>query len=81
VNGINEAVIPGKTGWLVPQQEPRKLAEAMREALSHPEEAQRRAQAGRELVRQEFDSNTNYARLKTCLEKAAGPSSAGPANS
>lgn len=81
VNGVNEAVIPGKTGWLVPQQEPRKLAEAMREALSHPEEAQRRAQAGRELVRQEFDSNTNYARLKTCLEKAAGPSSAGPANS
>ena len=57
------------------------MAEAMREVLSHPEEAQRRAQAGRELVRQEFDSTTNYARLKTCLEKAAGPTAAGPANS
>jgi glycosyltransferase involved in cell wall biosynthesis len=73
VNGVGEAVMPVKTGWLVPQQEPRLLAQAMREALSQPEEAQRRAQAGRELVRQEFDSTTNYARLKACLENAAGP--------
>jgi colanic acid/amylovoran biosynthesis glycosyltransferase len=77
VNGVNEAVIPGKTGWLVPQQEPRLLALAMREALSQPEEAQRRAKNGRELVRREFDSTNNYTRLKTCLEKAAGPSTAG----
>ena len=73
VNGVNEAVIPGKTGWLVPQQEPGLLAQAMREALSEPTEAQRRAAAGRELVRREFDSATNYARLKACLEKAASP--------
>jgi glycosyltransferase involved in cell wall biosynthesis len=69
VNGVNEAVLPGKTGWLVPQQEPGLLAQAMREALAHPEEAQRRAAAGRELVRREFDSTTNYARLKACLEE------------
>jgi colanic acid/amylovoran biosynthesis glycosyltransferase len=77
VNGVNEAVIPEKTGWLVPQQEPGLLAQAMREALSRPEEAQRRAEAGRELIRREFDSATNYARLKDCLEKAAGPSTPG----
>lgn len=77
VNGINEAVIPGKTGWLVPPEEPELLAQAMREALSQPEEARRRAQAGRELVQREFDSLTNYARLKGCLEKAAGPPAAG----
>jgi colanic acid/amylovoran biosynthesis glycosyltransferase len=80
VNGVNEAVIPGKTGWLVPQQEPQLLAQAMREALSQPEEAQRRAQKGRDLVRREFDSTTNYARLKTCLEKAAGPPATGQGN-
>jgi colanic acid/amylovoran biosynthesis glycosyltransferase len=73
VNGVNEAVIPEKTGWLVPQQEPGLLAQAMREALSEPKEAQRRAAAGRDLVRREFDSATNYARLKACLEKAASP--------
>jgi colanic acid/amylovoran biosynthesis glycosyltransferase len=69
VNGVNEAVLPGKTGWLAPPEEPRPLARAMREALLHPEEARRRAQAGRELVQREFHSPTNYARLKACLEK------------
>jgi glycosyltransferase involved in cell wall biosynthesis len=77
VNGVGEAVIPGKTGWLVPQQEPHLLAQAMQEALSQPEEAQRRAKHGRELVRQEFDSTTNYGRLKTCLENAAGTPATG----
>ena len=77
VNGINEAVIPGKTGWLVPPEDPRLLAEAMREALAHPGEARRRAVAGRQLVRREFDSATNYARLKSLLEKAVGPSRQG----
>lgn len=70
VNGINEAVRPGETGWLVPPEEPQRLAEALREALSHPEESQRRAQAGRELVQREFDSRTNYARLKAAIENA-----------
>lgn len=70
VNGINEAVRPGETGWLVPPEAPRLLAQAMQEALSRPEESQRRAQAGRELVRREFDSRTNYARLKACIENA-----------
>jgi colanic acid/amylovoran biosynthesis glycosyltransferase len=77
VNGVGEAVIPGKTGWLVHKPEPRLLAQAMREALSQPKEALRRAQAGRELVRREFDSITNYGRLKTCLEKASGLPAAG----
>jgi colanic acid/amylovoran biosynthesis glycosyltransferase len=69
VNGVNEAVLPGQTGWLAPPEEPLLLAQAMREALFQPEEARRRAQAGRELVQREFHSPTNYARLKACLEK------------
>ena len=77
VNGVNEAVLPGETGWLVPPEKPRLLAQALREALSQPEEAQRRAQAGRELVGREFDSPTNYARLKVCLDQATGISALG----
>ncbi len=69
VNGVNEAVLPGETGWLVAPEEPFLLAQAMREALSQPEEARRRARAGQELVQREFDSPTNYARLKVWLEK------------
>jgi len=80
VNGVNEAIIPGETGWLVPQQEPRLLAQAMWEALSDPQEARRRARNGRELVRREFDSTINYGRLKTCLEQAAGPPNKGRSN-
>jgi len=70
VNGINEAVRSGETGWLVPPEDPRRLAQAMQEALTHPDESQHRARAGRELVQREFDSKTNYARLKACLESA-----------
>ena len=77
VNGVAEAVHPGETGWLVPPEEPRLLAQAIREALSQPAEARRRAQAGRQLVQRDFDSPTNYARLKALLEEAAGPGAAG----
>lgn len=70
VNGIPEAIYPGETGWLVPPGDPVALARAVREALAHPEEAQRRALKGRELVGREFDSRKNYGRLKVCLEGA-----------
>jgi len=77
VNGVAEAVHPGETGWLVPPEEPRLLAQAIREALDQPVEARRRAQAGRELVQRDFNSSTNYARLKALLEEAAGPAAGG----
>ena len=37
----------GETGWLVPQEEPKALARAVREALADPDEAQRRGREGR----------------------------------
>jgi glycosyltransferase involved in cell wall biosynthesis len=69
VSGISEAVLPGKTGWLVPPDDSQALAQAVKEALAHPAEARRRAVAARELVGQRFDSVTNYGRLKACFEK------------
>jgi len=70
VNGIPEAVYPGDTGWLVPPGDPISLAQAIREALADPGEAQRRGLQGRELVGREFNSLKNYGRLKACLEGA-----------
>ncbi|MBM4272916.1 MAG: glycosyltransferase family 4 protein [Deltaproteobacteria bacterium] len=67
--GISEMVRPGETGWLVRPGDAPALAAAIQVALSHPQEAQRRAQWGRRLVQQEFDSRKNYAWVKDCLEK------------
>jgi len=69
VSGVPEAVHPGETGWLAPPEDPQALAQAITEALTHPGEARRRAQAGKRLVAEEFDSLRNYGRLKVLLEK------------
>lgn len=44
VGGVPELVKGGETGWLVPPRDPYALAQAIREALSNPEEARRRAE-------------------------------------
>ncbi len=69
VCGISEIVLPGKSGWLIPPEDPQALVRAIREALENPAEARRRGQAGKRLVAQEFDSRRNYGRLKEWLEK------------
>jgi glycosyltransferase involved in cell wall biosynthesis len=71
VSGIPEVIHPGETGWLVPPDDPRALAGAIMDALAQPEEARRRARAGRRLVSEKFDSTKNYGRLKVWLEGAA----------
>jgi len=77
VSGIPEVVIPGDTGWLTPPEDPQALARDMLAALSDPTEARRRAHAGGALVAREFDSRTNYARLKALFQGATRPRSAG----
>ncbi|MFZ5453448.1 MAG: glycosyltransferase [Thermodesulfobacteriota bacterium] len=69
ISGIREIVQPGQTGWLLPPGDPQALVQAIKEALSDPQEARRRAQAGKHLVAREFDSRKNYGRLKDLLEK------------
>lgn len=44
VGGVPELVKDRETGWLVPPRDPHALAQAIREALSNPEEARRRAE-------------------------------------
>ena len=73
VSGIPEVVIPGDTGWLTPPGDPEALARDMVAALADPAEARRRAERGRALVAREFDSRTNYARLKALFEGATRP--------
>jgi glycosyltransferase involved in cell wall biosynthesis len=54
VSGIAEVVEDGKSGWLVPPEDPRSLAAAISEVLAHPEEARRRGEAGRRRIDERF---------------------------
>ncbi len=54
VSGIPEVVVDGETGWLVPPENPRALADALGEVLAGPAEAWRRGEAGRRRVDERF---------------------------
>jgi glycosyltransferase involved in cell wall biosynthesis len=54
VSGIPEVVEDGRTGWLVPAEDPRALAAALKEVLERPEEARRRGEEGRRRVDERF---------------------------
>lgn len=54
VSGIPEVVEDGRTGWLVPPEDPQALAAALAEALGNPEEARRRGGEGRRRVDERF---------------------------
>lgn len=70
--GTREQIIPGRTGWLVGDTEPARVAEALLEALMDPDEARRRASAGRRHAAWRF-SMAGMARAYTrLLREGAG---------
>ena len=70
VGGLVETVADGITGWTVPPGDAAALAAALRDALDHPDEARRRAAAGREMVRRRFETGAAFDALAAVL--AAG---------
>lgn len=61
VCGIAEVVIDGETGLLVPQRDPRALADAVRRMVSDRDAALKMAEAGRAHVEKLFDPARNIA--------------------
>lgn len=70
ISGISELVRPGQTGWLTPQKDSAALAQAVLQVHSEPQEAARRAAAGRELVLSEFQISENVGLLFPLLNKS-----------
>lgn len=70
ISGIPELIIDGTGGWLVPPEDPVALAEALADAIRHPDERAARAGAAEARVRAEFDYRTSIAELTTLLDPA-----------
>ena len=54
VGGIQEVVVPGETGFLVPPADPKALAESINKVLRDPQMARRMGLAGRKRVEDHF---------------------------
>jgi glycosyltransferase involved in cell wall biosynthesis len=67
VGGLRETVVDGETGWSYEKGDAVGLASAIHEVLSNPEEARRRALAGRAIVEARFEEATVFERLKRVL--------------
>jgi glycosyltransferase involved in cell wall biosynthesis len=55
------------TGWSYPAGDAGALARAIEEVLQRPEEARRRARAGRRMVLEYFERDTVFDRLVAAL--------------
>jgi glycosyltransferase involved in cell wall biosynthesis len=63
VGGLRETIVEGETGWSVPAGDAAALARAIADALDHPEQARRRAAAGRAMVARRFERRAVFDRL------------------
>ena len=64
VDGANEVVIPGETGWLVPPQDIFALREAVREALADLPAAREMALTGRRRFTDQFRAETGVRSIE-----------------
>jgi colanic acid/amylovoran biosynthesis glycosyltransferase len=72
LSGVGELVRSGETGWLVAPASPEALAAAVAEVAADPQRASKLGSAGRELVRDEYDLESNVARLADLFEDSLG---------
>lgn len=70
ISGVPELVEHERTGLLVPQRNPKALADALERLAQDPELRRRLAQDGRDRVVRDFDLRTNVAELLRLLHSA-----------
>ncbi len=72
VGGTPEVVRDGETGWLVPPGSPAALADALEQALAHPDEARRRGAAARRAVEAAMGIDAMVRRHEAFYARVAG---------
>jgi glycosyltransferase involved in cell wall biosynthesis len=70
VTGIPEVLRDGKTGLMVPQHNPAKLAEAIERLLNDPQLRVNIARSARRLIEDEFSIDRNSVRIRALFEQA-----------
>lgn len=68
VGGARECVEDGATGYLVPSDDAREMADRLASLLSDPEKAAMMGQYGKTRVRERFDSSIQLANIKNLYE-------------
>jgi glycosyltransferase involved in cell wall biosynthesis len=68
VGGLKETIQDGSTGWTYPVAEVDALVKTLSTILEQPEEAQRRAKQGREMVAQQFSRTLVFEKFRNLLE-------------
>ncbi|MCW2599999.1 MAG: Colanic acid biosynthesis glycosyltransferase WcaL [Frankiales bacterium] len=71
LSGVPELVRDGVTGLLVPPRDAKALAEAIIAVRRCPDDAARRAEAGRQLVQQEFSLDASAQQLSALIERVS----------
>jgi starch synthase (maltosyl-transferring) len=82
VEGTEDLVVPGQTGWLVPPRDPAALSQALLEATDDPDRCRRYGAAARLRVEREFSIESTvaaYERLWAAVLGYLGPWSLGGA--
>lgn len=76
--GLRETVVEGETGWTYPAGDSTALARSIAEALADPDEAARRALAGRALVLARYERRAAFDQLAEALKGTAPQTSQEP---
>jgi glycosyltransferase involved in cell wall biosynthesis len=72
VEGSQELVQPGRTGWLVPPRDPQALAEAILDLVSDPARAARLGQDSQAIVSSSFTTNAMVAAYERVYRNLLG---------
>ena len=69
-DGVDETVVHGETGTLVPKEDAAGLAEALARCLEEPEEAERMGRAGRHRIERSFSPRDTARKVDAIVHEA-----------